>query len=255
MSAGPETDPEEVAKELDLVEDEDEELEPDTSPEATAEAGMSETGPDGPPPDDVEVEDVDEDEPATRAAGHVAQLLRVTKALRRQGVTVKATAGWQTRMRPQAFEPRGVMFHHTASNRAGGPAASLGTVVQGRPDLAGPLCELLVGRDGTVFLISGGRSNHAGPGGPWINIPEDSGNQYTYGVEVENDGRQEPWSDELLKVCELLFATLLLDLRRAPGWLMGHKEWAPRRKPDPARIDMNQFRRRVATTMRDLASV
>jgi N-acetylmuramoyl-L-alanine amidase len=254
MTERPESEPHQVAKELDLVDQDDEQLEPDTSPEAAAEAGMSDTGPDGPPPDEVAVEDVADDEPAPRGTAHVAQLLRVTRALRRQGVTVKATAGWQTRMRPDTFEPRGVMFHHTASNPAGGPTASLGTVVQGRPNLAGPLCELLVARDGTVFLISGGRSNHAGFGGPWINIPKDSGNRYTYGVEVENDGKHEPWSQDLLETCELVFATILLDLRRAPGWLMGHKEWAPVRKPDPSRIDMDRFRRRVAATMSALGS-
>jgi hypothetical protein len=257
MSEGPESDPAEVADELNLVDEDEETLEPDDSDEATAEADMSDTGPD---PDDgghVEVEDVDGEMDAAAAApgaavGGTALLLRVTRRLRREGLVVKATAGWQTRTRSGTFAPRGVMFHHTASRPQDGPAASLGTVVNGRRDLAGPLCELLVARDRTVYLIAGGRANHAGKGGPWRNVPRNSGNAYILGVEVENDGTHEPWAQELLRACEVVFASVLLELRRGPAWLVAHREWAPHRKKDPSRIDMNRFRGRVARAMRDL---
>jgi hypothetical protein len=257
MSQGPETDARKVAQELDLVDEDYEELEPDRSAEATAEADMSETGPEEIPVD-VEVTDVGEepgtDEDATaEAAGAAPQLTRVAQKLRRQGIVVKATAGWQARARPGSFDPRGVMFHHTASKRTSGAAPSLGTVVNGRPDLAGPLCELLVARDGTVFLVAGGRANHAGKGGPWRNVPKHSGNAFIFGVEVENDGKGEPWSQDLLRTCETVFAVLLVDMRRAPVWVVAHKEWAPGRKKDPAGVDMDRFRRRVAEAMRQLA--
>jgi LysM repeat protein len=178
-------------------------------------------------------------------------LVWMAEALRENGLRVREVQGWRTRGRPHSFLPRGVVFHHTASNRHSGPRPALGTVVKGRPlpdgtFLFGPLCNVLVGRDGVAYLVAAGRANHAGLGGPWQNIPVDSGNMYMAGVEVENDGIGEPWRKELLQVCEVVFATILIGLRRSPAFLVGHKEWAPHRKSDPARIPMDQYRRQVA---------
>lgn len=174
-------------------------------------------------------------------------------ALRTNGLRVREVKGWKSRGRPGSFSPRGAMFHHTASGRSGGNAPGLGVVVNGRPGINGPLCNILVARDGTVHLVAAGRANHAGKGGPLHGIPEDSGNAHLIGVEVENDGVREPWSSELLQACDVVFATLLLGLRRKSDWLVGHKEWAPNRKIDPARIDMTKYRRRVSAEMRTLA--
>jgi len=179
-------------------------------------------------------------------------------ALRKNGLRVRKVKGWKTRERPGTFAPRGVMFHHTTSGRSDGNAPLLGFVVEGdvdaTPPLYGPLCNVLVARNGTAFLVAAGRASHAGAGGPWRNIPEDSGNAYLIGVEVENDGVGEPWSSELLQACDVVFATLLLGLGRRSGWLVGHKEWAPGRKSDPNR-DMTKYRRRVSAEMRTLAQV
>jgi hypothetical protein len=70
-------------------------------------------------------------------------------------------------------------------------------------------------------------------------------NSFAVGVEVENDGVGERWSKELLEVCDRVFATLLVGLRRTPSWLIGHKEWAPGRKIDPGNLEMGGYRRRV----------
>jgi len=178
-------------------------------------------------------------------------------AFRKNGLHVLEVEGWKTKGRPGTFEPRGVIFHHTASAKNGGSAPALGTVLNGRPGINGPLCQVLVGRDRTVRLIAAGRANHAGKGGPFRNIPKDSGNAFLIGVEVENDGIGEKWSPELLQTCDLVFATLLLGLRRQADWLIGHKEWAPGRKIDPARTNaglpaMDQVRARVTAKMRTM---
>ncbi len=178
----------------------------------------------------------------------------MAQAFRKNGLRVKEVEGWKNRGRPGTFAPRGVMFHHTASSQHGGAAPSLATCVRGRPDVTGPLCHVLVGRDGTVHVIAAGRANHAGSGGPWRNIPRDSGNAFTVGVEVENNGVGERFSDELLEACDVVFATLLLGLRRRSGWLVGHKEWAPQRKIDPGGIEMNRYRNRVRAEIRRLAA-
>ena len=174
-------------------------------------------------------------------------------ALRTNGLRVREVKGWKSRGRPGSFSPRGAMFHHTASASSGGNAPGLGVVVNGRPGINGPLCNILVARDGTVHLVAAGRANHAGKGGPLHGIPEDSGNAHLIGVEVENDGVKERWSEELLQACDVVFATLLLGLRRKSDFLVGHKEWAPTRKIDPARINMKKYRGRVSKEMRILA--
>jgi hypothetical protein len=175
-------------------------------------------------------------------------------AFRKNGLKVLEVAGWKTRGRPGTFEPRGVIFHHTASGKSGGKAPALGTCLNGRPGIKGPLCQVLIGRDSMVRVIAAGRANHAGEGGPLIGVPKDSGNAFLIGVEVENDGIGEKWTPELVQTCDIVFATLLLGLRRPPKMLIGHKEWAPNRKIDPARTNaglptMAQVRARVTAKM------
>lgn len=175
-------------------------------------------------------------------------------AFRKNGLRVREVRGWKTRGRPYSFSPRGVVFHHTASNKNSGPSPALAICVNGRADLPGPLCNVMIGRDATVYVIAAGRANHAGFGGPWRNVPKDSGNSYTAGVEVENNGVGEPWSDEQLRACDLVFATLLVGLRHSESWLCGHKEWAAHRKIDPGHIDMDRYRRRVRATIKAMAT-
>ena len=169
--------------------------------------------------------------------------------LRAADLKVIETNGWKTRTRPYSFLPRAVMFHHTASNRNGGDAPALNTVTFGRPDLPGPLCNVLVSRSGICYLIAAGRCNHAGYGGPWRDIPKDSGNLYSVGIEVENDGIGEPWPEHQLDVCFAAFAAICEQLKVDHGWMLGHKEWAPDRKIDPARIDMKWARTETAAAM------
>jgi N-acetyl-anhydromuramyl-L-alanine amidase AmpD len=173
-------------------------------------------------------------------------------ALKKNGITVRQVKGWKTRGRPGTFAPQAVMFHHTASSRTGGTAPALNVVTHGRSDLPGPLCQVLVGRDGTVFLVAGGRANHAGEGGPFRNIPVNSGNSFSIGVEVENDGIGEPWSDELRKRLGVIFAVLLRHIGKDEAALFGHKEWAPGRKIDPGGIEMKNFRDRTGGALKDL---
>lgn len=176
-------------------------------------------------------------------------------AFRNNGLRVKEVKGWKTRGRDGTFDPRGVIFHHTASNAKGGPAAALGVVMKGNPAVAGPLCNVLVARDGTVHLIAAGRSSHAGEGGPFRNIPKDSANSFLVGVEVENNGVGERWSEEFLDKLDVVFATILLGLQRRSKWLIGHKEWTTR-KIDPADgrggLDMEKRRAAVRRQMRAL---
>jgi hypothetical protein len=171
--------------------------------------------------------------------------------LQKHGIKVKKVKGWRTRGREGTFAPRGVLFHHTASNQASGNAPALGICTHGRSDLAGPLCQFLVGRDGTVYFVARGRANHAGYGGPIKGIPQDSGNAYLYGVECENNGLGEPWREEQKRAIAILFALLLKRMNRGARMVLAHREYTSR-KIDPTGIDMDAFRKRVQKVKRKL---
>lgn len=176
--------------------------------------------------------------------------------LRQWGLKVETKAGWQNRGRPYPFKPKAVICHHTASSANGGNFASENVVTNGRPGLPGPLCQFLLGRDGTVKIIAAGYANHAGYGGPLAGIPKDMGNTYAYGIEAENNGVGEKWSAQQLNAYYRLCAALLARMgTKDVSKVIGHKEWAPNRKIDPAGINMNTFRVRVKEALNEGPSV
>lgn len=176
--------------------------------------------------------------------------------LKRWGLKVEEKDGWRGRGRPYNFYPKGIICHHTASGSQSGNFASESVVTYGRSDLPGPLCQFLLGRDGTVMTIAAGYANHAGYGGPHAGIPENQGNTYTIGIEAENNGVGEKWSLAQVNAYYRLCAALL-------DWIgvsdvskvFGHKEWAPGRKIDPAGLDMVKFRAQVKKALEDGPSV
>lgn len=165
--------------------------------------------------------------------------------LRTWGLKVEEKEGWRFRGRPYTFAPKAVICHHTASGATSGNFGSEAVVTFGRSDLPGPLCQFLLGRDGTVKIISGGYANHAGYGGPRAGIPQDQGNTYAWGIEAENNGLGEPWPSVQRQAYYRLCAALL-DLMKTTdvSKVFGHKEWTTR-KIDPAGLDMNHFREQV----------
>lgn len=176
--------------------------------------------------------------------------------LRRWGLKVEESEGWRHRGRPYNFYPRAVIVHHTASGAQSGNFASEGVVTNGYEGLPGPLCQVLLGRDGKVKLIAAGYANHAGYGGPKEGIPENQGNTYSIGIEAENNGLGEPWTKAQLNAYYRLCAALMVWIgRKDVDRVFGHKEWAPGRKIDPAGINMDKFRVQVREALRQGPSV
>jgi hypothetical protein len=103
--------------------------------------------------------------------------------LRTAGLNVTEVSGWQTRGHSVMTSVKSILVHHTAGP-ATGDYPSLAVVRDGRPDLAGPLAQLGLGRSGTWFVIAAGRSYHAGK------TIDDSvyGNPNAIGVEAEGTG-------------------------------------------------------------------
>lgn len=178
----------------------------------------------------------------------------LVRHLRKWGLKVQEKEGWRHRGRPYDFYPKAIIVHHTASGAQSGNFASEGIVTSGRSDLPGPLCQFLLGRDGTVKIIADGYANHAGYGNHRL-IPANQGNTYTIGIEAENNGVGEPWSKAQLQAYYRLCAALLVWMdRKDVERVFGHKEWTSR-KIDPAGINMDRFREQVRAAMRQGPSV
>ncbi|HWD37594.1 MAG TPA: N-acetylmuramoyl-L-alanine amidase [Fimbriimonas sp.] len=172
------------------------------------------------------------------------KLTWIADVLRGAGLKVDEQDGWQDRGRGEMGDVVGVLCHHTAGP-ATGNMPSLNTIINGRPDLSGPLAQLGLGRDGTYYIVAAGRANHAGAGS-WEGIT--TGNSSFIGIEAENMGDpiKDPWPDVQMKAYRQEVAAILKHLGRGAEFCAGHKEYAlPKgRKTDPD-FDMDAFREAV----------
>lgn len=168
----------------------------------------------------------------------------IADRLRAYGLKVVEVADWRTRG-SSTFTPRGSVDHHTAAGLYGN-APSLNVCINGRSDLPGPLCQVLIGRDNTCYVIAAGRANHAGRGS-YAGV---TGNSNVYGVEHENTGTgTEPWRADQHETAAKVHAALL-DWKR-DGFVCQHKEWAPTRKIDKWGQSGSDLRRSVVKAWSD----
>lgn len=167
----------------------------------------------------------------------------LAKNLRKHGLTVVETADWQNRgfNGQDLNELRGVLHHHTATPRSNylySDAPTLNMCINGRSDLPGPLCQIVLGRSGTVYLVAAGLANHAGVGRA-AGIPDNTGNYYFIGIEYESSGIAPwDWTEHQKRVAPYLGAALELEyLQHLPEEMriqLGHKEYSTQGKIDPA---------------------
>jgi hypothetical protein len=175
---------------------------------------------------------------------------------------------WRARVRPGTFTPEGAMVHHTASSDL---AATLKVVTYGRPDLIGPLCNVLVDHTGLLHLISAGRANHAGMGSSKVlahmkqgQPPKGTARQLGYkddivgnglfvGFEVLSTGKAtDPLPQAAWVATAKATAAICRYLKHpTPARVIGHAEWTSR-KPDPqfgrgpdAHINMDRLRQAI----------
>ena len=157
--------------------------------------------------------------------------------LRDAGCKVREVPGWKGRGKDLAAV-QGVVWHHTAT----GPSWSNDRVDEllriGRADLAGPLSQLGLDRDGTFVVVADGKANHNGYG-TWGNA--------SIGIEAYNNGVGEAWPAVQIAAYDRGTAAICRHLKLAATQVRGHKETDPNRKIDPAGIDMDQARQRVAS--------
>jgi hypothetical protein len=184
------------------------------------------------------------------------------------GIKYVEHGNWRARVRPGEFTPVGSMVHHTGSTNL---AATLKTVTYGRPDLIGPLCNVLVDDKGLLHLISAGRANHAGSGSSKVfndvkagRVPKGTayhlglkddmvGNQWFVGFEVLSPGKPGVMLSQEAWVATARATAAISRYLKHPtvARTIGHAEWT-RRKPDPqfgrgpdAHINMDRLRQAI----------
>lgn len=173
------------------------------------------------------------------------RLVWLPEILRAAGLTAIEEDGWRTRGHGDMSEVCGVLFHDTAG-RPTGDAPSLSTVIEGRPDLAGPLAHLLLARSGAFHIIAAGKAWHAGEG--QIGGVSGNYNASLIGIEAENAGDgKDPWPQPQMDAGAKGVAAILTHCNLKASMCMGHKEYAlpVGRKVDPT-FDMDNFRCEVA---------
>lgn len=166
-------------------------------------------------------------------------LEQLANVLRAAGLQVVELDGWQTRGRSGGAmyadgRPWCVMWHHTASAGDGADDADYCTFRS--PDA--PLCNLVVGRDGVVYVCAAGPTNTNGKGGPLAvsrgTVPADSMNTYAVGIEISNNGVGQIYPVVQVNACIAASNAVTAAYGLQPDDVAEHVDWAPGRKIDPA---------------------
>jgi N-acetyl-anhydromuramyl-L-alanine amidase AmpD len=170
--------------------------------------------------------------------------LWLADVLRAEDIGVVEYPGWRERGHGDFKDIRGVVVHHTGSAKA-----TASSIAGGRPDLAGPLSQVHIARNGTVTVVAAGVAWHAGLGRyPWL--PTNMGNWHTIGIECANTGtspsapHRRNWPDAQYSALVRCCAAINRRLGQTAGRTIGHKEYAGRSqgKWDPGAIDMEVLR-------------
>ncbi|KQB98805.1 N-acetylmuramoyl-L-alanine amidase [Pedobacter sp. Hv1] len=123
-------------------------------------------------------------------------------------------------------KPNYVIIHHTAQEST---EQTLKTFTLTRTAVS---AHYVVGRDGKVFQMVNDylRAQHAGAG-KWGSVTDM--NSCSIGIEMDNNGTTDVWTDaQINSLCSLL-ATLKKKYGIPTANFIGHADFAPSRKPDP----------------------
>ncbi|MES2417738.1 MAG: N-acetylmuramoyl-L-alanine amidase [Bacteroidota bacterium] len=122
--------------------------------------------------------------------------------------------------------PNFVIIHHTAQDST---AQTLRTFTLKRTAVS---AHYVVGRDGKIYQMVNDylRAQHAGVG-RWGN--DTDLNSSSIGIELDNNGTTDPWTDAQINSLCTLLANLKKRYNIPTANFIGHADIAPTRKPDP----------------------
>ena len=165
------------------------------------------------------------------------------KAVASSGLPYVLVPGWKTRGRSSDYAPLGdIVCHGTGTSAAAaGDYPTLRIIRDGRPGLPGPLSQLGLGRNGTVYVVASGRANHAGK-----TDKATSGNGRSLGIEAEHPNGRTAYTTVQYQAYVRLVAALCKWYKKPISAVRSHAEVAvPRgRKADPSgsNFSMDTFR-------------
>lgn len=152
----------------------------------------------------------------------------VREAVRALDVPVIFESGWaSSRIAGRgSFTPRFVMLHHTAG------VNSLGTLLNEHGSYSPiRLAHFLVDRDGTVHVLSGVKSYHAGAGSGY-GVPRNQMNDFAWGIEIEDLGRGKTMTIAQRISAAKLAKSLLRAMDQPVKHLIEHEHWSSTGKID-----------------------
>lgn len=126
-------------------------------------------------------------------------------------------------------KPNYVMIHHTAQDSL---AQTVKTFHSAR---AGVSSHYVIGRDGKIVQMVNDlyRGHHAGAG-KWGN--DTDLNSSSIGIELDNNGLTDPWTDVQIDALIALLQYLKDTYKIPQANFIGHMDYAPTRKNDPSRF-------------------
>jgi hypothetical protein len=190
--------------------------------------------------------------------GSIVRISWLAGELRAAGLRVVEVDGWKTRGSAE-FDPEGVTWHATAGSRTATAQGEVNVILEGSTSAPPPIAQLMIWRDGTVFVCAAGRCFHNKVG--WAGPNKGLGNTRLLGIEMANDNRGEPWPDVQLDAARVATAAIMRRLGADPmRRLAAHFEHQPHEgrppgetstKTDPRGVDMTKERPRVAALMKE----
>jgi len=126
-------------------------------------------------------------------------------------------------------KPNYVMIHHTAQDSL---AQTIKTFHSARAAVSS---HYVIGRDGKIVQMVNDlfRGNHAGTG-KWGN--DTDLNSSSIGIELDNNGLTDPWTDVQINALIELLQYLKTTYKIPQANFIGHMDYAPTRKNDPSRF-------------------
>lgn len=123
-------------------------------------------------------------------------------------------------------KPNYVIIHHTAQDSV---AQTLKTFTITKTAVS---AHYVVSRDGKVYQMVNDylRAQHAGAG-KWGNVTDM--NSCSIGIEMDNNGTTDVWTDAQINSLCALLGTLKKKYSIPTANFIGHADFAPTRKPDP----------------------
>jgi hypothetical protein len=184
------------------------------------------------------------------------RLTWLASELRDAGLRVVEVDGWQTRGSTD-FSPVGVTWHATAGSRKATAEGEVGVILNGSATAPPPIAQIMLWRDGTLYVCASGRCNHNKVG--WDGPNKGLGNTKLIGIEMSNDNKGEPWPEVQLDAARRATAVIMRKLGADPMRRLAahyeHQPYATRppgetsTKSDPYGVDMTKERPRVAALM------